>query len=247
MLVGSADPERFAKVAPTLARFDAPELVLADCVFVQALCEIDSGAMCSMLPPALHPTLPPVVGFRAFEVADSEWGPFRLAEVRIECRSGLRPRGLLVGAVIDSEPARRALADRFAFRARPGEVEIARAYDATRLRVGSGSSSWLDLILRKPERLGESDTQFVSSLHPAHTPRGFRLVQVDVEHAVRRAERGRLEIVSFDAAAWGEPSIEPRWPLPGVVGRADVAIRPIRFVCRADVLAFQGTESVAEG
>lgn len=245
MLVGSADPGRFEKDAPTLARFDAPELVLPDCVFVQALCEIDSAAMCSMLPPALHPTLPPVVGFRALEVADSEWGAFRMAEVRIECRSGLRPRGLLVGAVVDSEAARNALAARYALRALAGEVEIARAYDATRLTVARGSSTWLDLNLRKPERLGDSDTQFVSSLHPAQTPRGFRLVQVDVEHAVRRAERGRLEIASFDAAAWGEPSIVPRWPLPGVVGRADVSIRPIRFVCRADVLAFQGTEGVA--
>ncbi len=96
-------------------------------------------------------------------------------------------------------------------------------------------------------RLGETDTQFVSSLHPAQTPKGFRLVQVDLEHAVKRAERGRLEIVGFDAAGWGEERIRPTLALPGVVGRADLAIRPIRFVCRADVLAFHGTEAVQGG
>jgi len=245
MLVGTADPARFEKDAPTLARFDAAELPLRDCVFVQALCEVESEPMCAMLPPGLHPTLPPVAGFGAYAVADSEWGPFRLAQLRIECRSGLRPRGLLVGAVVDSEAARAALAARFGFRAVLGEVEIARAYDETRLRVARSGRRWLDLALRSPQRLGETDTQFVSSLHPAHTPRGFRLVQVDIEHAVTRAERGRLEIVAFDAAAWGEPTLRPTVALPGVIGRADVSIRPLRFVCRPDVLAFQGTEPVA--
>ncbi|MEZ4330335.1 MAG: hypothetical protein R3F35_01170 [Myxococcota bacterium] len=242
MLVGSADPKRFERDAPVLAGFDTPALALVDCVFVQALCEIESEPMCAMLPPALHPTLPPVVGFGAYAVAQSEWGAFRMAQLRIECRSGLRPRGLLVACVVDSETARRGLAERWGFRARPGRVAIERAYDATRLCVEQGDARWLELVIRAPQRLGESDTQFVSSLHPARTPRGFRLVQVDLEHAVTRAERGRVEIAAFDAGAWGEPTIRPTLPLPGVVGRADVSIRPIRYVCRPDVLAFEGTE-----
>lgn len=247
MLVGTADPSAFEKDAPTLARFDGAGLELRDCVFLQALTEIEAEPMCAMLPPALHPSLPPVVGFSAFDVPDSEWGPFRLAELRIECRSGLRPRGLLVGAVVDTEAARRGLTERFGFRTLAGEVELARAYDATRLRVVRNGSVWLSLAIRAPQRLGETDTQFVSSLHPARTPSGFRLVQVDVEHAVHRAERGPIEIEVFDAASWGEARIRPSYPLPGVVGRADVSIRPVRYVCRADVLAFEGTESVAAG
>lgn len=245
MLVGTADPARFEKDAPALSGFDSPALALADSVFVQALFEVEAESMCAMLPPALHPTLPPVASFGAYEVADSEWGPFRWAQLRIECRSGLRPRGLLVGGVVEGEAARRALAARFGFRAVAGEVSIARAYDATRIAVASGGRPWLELALRQPTRLGPTDTQFVSSLHPAHTPRGFRLVQVDLEHAVTRAERGRAEIVAFDAAAWGEPLVRPTLMLPAVVGRADVSIRPIRFVCRPDVLAFSGTEPVS--
>ena len=247
MLVGTADPQRFEKEAPTITAFAGASLELSDCVFFQALCEVEAEPMCSMLPPALHPTLPPVVGWGALEAADSEWGPFRMAQLRIECRSGLRPRGLLVGCVVDSEAAARGLTERFGFRTVVGEIQLARAYDETRLRVTWGGRSVLDLALRKPERIGETDAQFVSSLHPAHTPRGFRLVQVDIEYAVKRAERGRLEIAGFDAAAWGEASIRPSLVLPGVVGRADVSIRPIRFVCRADVLAFQGTETVFAG
>lgn len=247
MLVGSADPKRFARDAPVLAGFDTPALELVDCVFVQALCEIEAEPMCAMLPPALHPTLPPVVGFGAYAVAQSEWGAFRMAQLRIECRSGLRPRGLLVASVVDSEAARRGLTERWGFRAMAGHVALERAYDATRLVVERGDARLLELVIRAPRRLGERDTQFVSSLHPAQTPRGFRLVQVDLEHAVTRAERGHVEIAELDAAAWGEPAIRPTLPLPGVVGRADVSIRPIRFACRPDVLAFEGTEVVGPG
>ncbi len=246
MLIGTGDPGSFEKDAPTIARFGGAGLEIADCVFFQALSEIASEPMCAMLPPALHPTLPPVVGWSAFEAADSPIGPFRLAQLRIECRSGLRPRGLLVGAVVDSPAAARVLGEQFGFRCTIGEVTLARAYDATRLVVERGGRRLVELSLRAPVRLGETDAQFVSSLHPAQTPKGFRLVQVDVEHAVKRAERGRLEIASFDAAAWGEERIRPTLALPGVVGRADLAIRPIRFVCRPDVLAFHGTEAVGE-
>lgn len=247
MLIGTADPSAFEKDAPTIAAFGDASLEIPDCAFLQALCEIGSEPMCAMLPPALHPTLPPVASWSAFEAADSPFGPFRLAQLRIECRSGLRPRGLLVGAVVDSKAAAHALADRFGFRCTIGEVELARAYDATRLTVVRGGRRLVELVLREPVRLGETDTQFVSSLHPAQTPQGFRLVQVDLEHAVKRAERGRLEIVGFDAASWGEERIRPTLALPGVVGRADLSIRPIRFVCRADVLAFHGTEAVSGG
>lgn len=245
MLVGSECPARFEQDAPEVERFEATELRFSDAVFLQALCEIEAEPMCAMLPPALHPTLPPVVGFGAYEVEDSPWGPFRLAQLRIECRSGLRPRGLLVGAVVDSPEAGRGLARRFGFRTVVGEVRLARAYDACRLTVAVGGSRLLELRIGAPERIGENDPQFVSSLHPAKTPQGFRLLQVDIEHAVKRAERGRLELLAFDAERWGEPRIRPSWPLPGVVGRADVTIRPIRFACRADVLAFEGTEAIS--
>lgn len=245
MLVGTEDPSRFEVGAPELASFDSDGVTFVDSVFVQALFEIRSDGMCEMLPPALHPTLPPVAGFSVFEVPDSEWGAFRMAQLRIECRSGLRPRGMLVSAVIDNESARDALAMRFGFRAVVGEVELARAYDTTRVCVEVAGQTWLRTSMRGPQRIGEGDTQFVSSIHPARTPMGFRLVQVDTRHAIRRAERAPLEIEKFEGAAWGEGRIVPSLPLPAVVGIADITIDPIRFVCRADVLAFEGTESVA--
>ncbi|MCB9726108.1 MAG: hypothetical protein H6748_18820 [Spirochaetaceae bacterium] len=245
VMTGTGDASRLAEGAPVVEALAREPLALPGCVFVQALTEIESGPMCEMLPPALHPTLPPVVGFTVWDAPDSVWGPFRLAQLRIECRSGLRPRGLLVSAVVDQPEAAAGLASRFGFRVTTGEVVLDRGYDATRIRVATaGKAGLFEAVLRAPQRLGESDTQFVSSLHPARMPRGLRLVQVDVDHAVKRAERTRFGIEHFDAAGWGEARIRPSLALPAVVGVADVTLRPIRYVCRPDVLAFEGTEAV---
>ena len=244
MLIGTGEPDALAKGAPTIASFDAEAVTFRDVVFVQALFEIRSPGMCEMLPPALHPTLPPVAGFSVFDVPDSAWGPFKLAQLRIECRSGLRPRGLLVCAVTDNELAKKALGEQFGFRMRSGGVELARSYDETRLRVTVDERDWLVASMRGPKRIGEGDMQFVSSLHPAHTPLGFRLVQVDTRYAVSRAERAPLDLERFDGAAWGESRIDPSLPLPGVIGIADITLDPVRFVCRPELMAFDGTESV---
>ena len=44
----------------------------------------------AMLPPALHPTLPPIVSWLVYRAISSPWGPFTLAQTRIGCRSGAR-------------------------------------------------------------------------------------------------------------------------------------------------------------
>jgi len=244
MLVGTDDPQRLAEGAPEMPALDTAALELPGVVFLQALFEIESGAMCEMLPPALHPTLPPVAGVVAYDVPESPWGPFRIAQLRVQCRSGLRPRALLVSAVVDVPEAGEALARRFGFRVASGEVRLERAYDETRIEVAIGGADALAGSLRGPMRIGEADTQFVSCMHPARTPRGYRLVQVDTRHAVQRAARAQFEVEAFDGAAWGEARIRPTLGLPGVVGLADLTLDTIRFLCRPDVMAFEGSESV---
>ena len=104
----------------------------------------------------------------------------------------------------------------------------------------------LALGLREPMRLPPEVLQFVSSMHPAHTPQGYRLVQVDPRHTVHRAERGVPVIELFDAEAWGEARIEPVYPISASICLADVALPRLRFLCRPGEMAFTGTESIAD-
>ena len=81
-------------------------------------------------------------------------------------------------------------------------------------------------------------------MHLAHTPRGLRLVQVDPAFVIHRAERGHPELRGFDAAAWGDARIEPTHPVAGSIVLADVTLPRLRYLCRPDVWAFEGTENV---
>ena len=91
MLRGTGRVEDFEKVAPKMESLDTEALTFANAEVMQVLCEIYSDEACDLLPPALHPTLPPVVCWTVYRFPETEWGEVRLAQTRIECRSGLRP------------------------------------------------------------------------------------------------------------------------------------------------------------
>jgi hypothetical protein len=245
VLIGVADPEARRPSAPRLASFATDTVTLPGVSALQILCEV-SGGTAEMMPPALHPTLPGVVAWLVYDCPDSPWGAFRLAQTRIECRSGTRPRGLLVKGVIDNDEARAALTERWGYTLERGEIDFRRGYDGVDVFVRSAEDEPLLAIgLTDPVLLPAGVVQFVSSVHPADTPSGYRLVQVDPRHEVHRAERGEPVIEFFDAGAWGEERIVPVHPISASISLADVTLPRLRFVCRPGEMAFTGTETVA--
>lgn len=246
MLSGTADPERLAEGAATLEGFGTAPEKLKGVETLQIAWEIERAGTDALLPPALHPPRPPVVTWLVQRVAESPWGPFSMAQCRVECRSGLRPRGFLRGGVVDNEEARVALASRWGYRLRPGGVELARGYDAIRTEVSLEGAAILSATLNDPMPLRNADAYYVANIHLAHTPSGLRLVQVDPGFEVDRAERERSLLHQFDAEAWGCPGLRPSDPITASFTTASVTLPALRYVCRPDVLAFEGTERVGD-
>ena len=207
--------------------------------------EIEREGADALLPPGLHPTLPPIATWLVQRVPESPWGAFQLAQCRIECRSGLRPRGFLRSGVIDnprrSRRAGRALGLRAARRARSGSLA---ATIGSQPASALGGESILDVALRDPMPLRPEDAYTVASMHLAHTPRGLRLLQVDPQFEVERAERGQPLIRRFDASAWSSPGVQPCSPGVGAVhpGPDDAAQASLRLPPRR--AGVQGTERV---
>jgi hypothetical protein len=244
MIVGSARIEDLADERPRIAGFGAEPVVLAGAEVLQAMFEMPVSAREALVPPALHPTNPALCAILAWRCPESPWGPFSLAQVRAQARSGLRPRGFVTGAVCDNPAAADALAADFGFPARVGEVLLRRAYDAAWLEVALGGRSVLALEGMDPEPLLPADVHYSVTLNLAETPRGLRLVQVEPEYEVSRAERLRPRLLSFHPEAWGDRHLDPYHPVSASVVSATITIPPVRFVCRPDVLAFEGTEKV---
>ena len=244
MLTGTADPAALALGAATLESFGTEPEKLLGVETLQIAWEIERAGTDALLPPALHPTRPPMVTWLVQRAPGSAWGPFAMAQCRVECRSGLRPRSFLRGGVIDNEVARAQLAARWGYALRSGEVRLSRGYDEIRTCVSLGGRSILDAALRDPTPLRNSDAYYVANVNLAHTPRGLRLVQVDPEFEVLRAERGRPSLPGFDAAAWRCAGVRPSHPVSASFTLATLTLPALRYVCRPDVLAFVGTERV---
>jgi hypothetical protein len=107
-----------------------------------------------------------------------------------------------------------------------------------------GGATVLDLELRDPSPLQSADLYYVANVNLADTPRGLRLIQVDPDFEIERAERGRPVVRHFDAAAWGAPGVRPSFPVSASFSSASVTLPALRYVCRPDVLAFERSERV---
>jgi len=244
VIVGTARIEDLKARRPRMPGFDAPPLALPGAEIVQAMFEMPSAARECIVPAGLHPTNPAALVLQAWRCPDSPWGAFSLVQARAQTRSGVRPRGFVTGAACDNAAAAAALASGFGYPALAAEIRWQRSYDTVRFEVARGGETILAFEGADPDPLAPGDVQFSGTLNLADTPRGWRLVQVDPEFAPTRSERLRPKLSAFSAAAWGDPRLDPYYPVSASFTLADVTIPALRFVCRPDELAFTGTEKI---
>jgi len=244
MLIGAGNVAEMAARAPVMRGLHPEPFVLAAAEVLQVTYEITTAEHDLVLPPALHPTDPPIATWLLYRCLRSPWGPMAMAQTRIECRSGLRLRAFQISAVVDNAAAAAVLGAEWGYTTVAGEVLLHRYYDAIRGVVRVGSAKILDVLVTDPDPLSPGDVHYVPNMNLAHTPRGLRLVQVEPKVDARRAERGRPRVVEFDGGAWGDRRVVPAYPVAASLAVADVAFSNIRFMCRPDVWAFEGTEAV---
>lgn len=240
MLSGTASLEALAAGAPSMPSLESEPVVLEEAEVLQAAWELSYANRQEFLPPGLHPTTPPLMIVLAWRTPDSPWGPFTMAQIRISCRSGVRPRGFVVGCMVDSERAAAEMSNRWGLPTRTGSVKLHRFYDSVVLDAGPG----LGLTGMDPDPLGTGDAQHTVTTTLAHTPRGLRLVQLEPEYDLRRVERLVPRLDRFDAGCLGVPEMAPRHPVAATIGVGTVTVPRLRFVSRPDVTAFEGTETI---
>ena len=246
MLAGTRDPAALARRAPKLAALEGEALTLPGVELLQLTYELAGVAPEAPFPPGLSPTLPVLAVLSLWRADAGPLGRFGLAELRLSCRSGMRPRQLLVASFAEGDAAREVLNERFAFGALPARVRLERFYDRVEGGVQVDGRDVLELAALAPLPLAASDLQFFSSMHPAETPKGLRLLQIDAEPAVSRAERGKPRLEHFDPRAFGLPDgARLGWPVAAFVALCDLTLPRVRFTCRADVPAFAGTERIS--
>lgn len=233
-LVGERDLRSLAPHAPLLPDLRAEPLTLTEVEVLQLLYEIDDSAITSLLPPALHPTIPPTVSFVFWRVRSGPWGEFELAQARVGCRAGARPRALLLRAYCSNEAAGRALAEGWGFPIVSAHVRLRHYYDRVVGEVRRGDDIVLRGELVDPEAISGADIQYIANLNMARL-RGadgeaLRLVQFDPEYIFHKAERGRPQVQEFDATAWLLEGAVLDWPISASYAVCDIELPRIRYL-----------------
>jgi hypothetical protein len=245
---GTLDIAPLVDEAPLVTDLATEPVVLEGAEVLQVMFEIDSKGVDSMLPPALHPTDPRVVTLLWITAKDSPIGSFKLAQVRIGCRAGVRPRGYVMRTVLDGSEAAAVLASRWGFNCVHGDVELKRGYHAIEGCALLDGRMVLCASLVDPMPLSGAEIQFAAGMQLARVQRNGsaepRLVQVDPELTFQRAARGHAEIDAFDAAAWGDARIEPVYPVSAWWALCDLTLPKVRYILDPNVTALQGTEKL---
>lgn len=239
MITGTASVDALANGAATIEEWATDSVELGQVECFQLIAEMRSTAREAVLPPGLHPTIPPALSIQGWNVNDGPWGSFCFVHTRVSCRSGVRARGFTTAAIATTQAAVDGLGAQFGFPVRLGSAALRRHYDGVDLSADGLTVTGLD-----PTPLGSSDVQYTGTLNLADTPSGIRLVQVETNHSGDRVERLQGRILAFDPGAWGNELLSPYHVVSSSIAVETITLPAVRFVCRADELAFTGTEKV---
>jgi len=249
-LAGSLDIRPLLPAAPDVVLEDRV-LKVDDVDILQVLYEVRVADREALVPPALNPTIPPVVSFLVYRARDSAFGPFALAQVRLTARSGVRPRAFLISARCDNPALSEVLAGAWGFRVAPGEIALRRFHDRVDCTVREADGGViLQTSLVDPVPVTGHDVQYPPGMHLARVTRDGvskpRIVQVDSEYEFRRADRGRPELTSFDPGVWGDARLVPDIAVSASFAACDMTIANVRYICNPDIPASEGTEKVSD-
>ncbi len=244
MLIGTANLEQLAAEAAEVPRFAAHDIVCEDVVCLQLTAEMPNTAREAVLPPSLHPTVPAALSIQAFAVGNSPWGSFNFATTRVSCRSGVRARGFTTRTIVDNAQACTGLSSQLGFPAVTGDISFRHGYDGASVKVAHDGRDILHIEAIDPEPMGLDDVQYTGTLNLAQTPKGLRLMQVEAHTQASRVDRVQARLEDFDGAGWGNPLLDPVYVIAASITRISLVYPPVRFVCKADELAFTGTEAV---
>jgi hypothetical protein len=256
-LAGSLDIRPLLDGAPEVVLDEHDELRVDDVDILQVLYEVRVDDREALVPPALNPTIPPVVSYLVYRAKDSAFGPFALVQLRLTARSGVRPRAYLVSARCDNEALSDVLRRSWGFRVSPGAIALRRFHDRVECSVHEVEGdrrrrgrAILDVSLVDPFPVTGHDVQYPPGMHLAQLDRDGvvvpRIVQVDTEYEFRRADRGRPELTTFDPVAWGDERLVPYLAVSASFSACDVRITNVRYICNPDIPAAEGTEKVSD-
>jgi len=235
---GAADfamPAALAPVVPDTIR-------LHDVEIHYALFELPMAAVLPRLPASLHPSIPAVLATCLWRVPDSACGPFSFAYTGIACRTGIKPRHFVVRAWCDNPDAGLLFGDRYGLQCDSAAIVSRESYDRIHGVVRIDERTILEVVTTDMVALAGTGAmvKYSPALGLASLHQEPKMIQFEAAYDFKRVLRGEVRAAVYDAAAMGEPALEPTTPIAGTFAVCDVDLLPARFCVDLNVPAESG-------
>jgi hypothetical protein len=198
----------------------------------------------ALFPKGLHPTNPVAITIQVLDVAQGDLGAFRMAQVRLSCRAGVRVRAFLLGNVVNTPAAAQALSEGWGFANTVGEIDLLWRTDRINAAVRAGGADVLDMSLRAPASIGPDDLHHSVNVNMARCDGELQLLQADFHFTTLSVQRGKPEVTRFDAAFWGLANNPPTYPIIAAAAEVSLAITPVQYIQNPDIIAQLGTANL---
>jgi hypothetical protein len=244
MLVGTGPVEEFLAHAATLDDFDTESVTAHDAEVLQATYEMRIDGRQVSLPARVATRPIPRHSSRRSGVAATARG----ARSRWHKRASDRAAGCAHAAScrmrgVTTTPPPKPYGDSGVSRCNGAPSSFA----ANTTRPTRQSPSATIRCARSPRSILIRSAPTTSRIRRPPTsrtpPRGLRLVQVDIDYTIQRAERVKPRLSHFDGPRWGvHASVIPYHAISASTAVGAITIQRLRYVSKPDELAFTSTE-----
>ncbi|HVX23273.1 MAG TPA: acetoacetate decarboxylase family protein [Acidimicrobiales bacterium] len=230
---GTRDVALDAVGAPTVDLSEREPLELTGGEILQTVYELPFTGFAERIPPALHPTHPPLAHMFFYKVPDSPVGPFTMAQVRTSALAGISRWSYPIAGWVDNADAADYFGRRWGYALAPAAVDLQRRHDRIWGTVAVDGRVILETGMFDPEPVNGTDATHVGHLNVAHVDRDGAvqptLVQAGPQLSFRRCDRGRPQLVTYDLGAIGGD--EPYWAVSAYTGTCNFLFSPVSFIC----------------
>ncbi len=204
---------------------------ISDVEIFYSLFELPMGTAIARLPASLHPSIPAVMGTCFWQVPASDFGEFQLAYVGLACRTGIKPRHMVIGAWCDNPAAARFFRERYGFNCRTAELQCRETYDRVLGRVTLERDIILEIVATEliPITGGGGSVKYSPPLNLALSGERAKLAQFEASYDFKRVSRGTVQATTYLPAEVGDAAVAPTYPVSGTFAVCDVELMPARF------------------
>ena len=243
-IYGTLALEEYAGAAPATGELADEEWGTEQAEALTLNYEVEDTYRLEMLPAALHPSIPLYAQITVRVHGSSPVGAFNLAEVRLMSRAGSHYGGYTIGAFANTTESVEFLRTGYGWAASLGEVTLNQRHFGARAHVEVDGRCVLDMSLAHPQPITPGDLLVTAGFHLARVGSDLRLIQSEPAYEIEMIQRGKPELTSLDAEAFGDARVRPHNPIVATYLKGSFKLGRVRYLMDPTRPATEGTQRI---